>query len=58
MESSNDGQEAKYTYRCMFVQERSVLSTSEQSKAEIQAYINDILGLAKQKDKDGSNLTV
>ena len=58
MMSSDNEQEVKYTYRYTFVQERIDSSTSESSKAEIQAYINDVLGIARQKDKAAIELTV
>ncbi len=46
--SSQERQEQKYLYRYTFKVKSPDSDTDELSKAEIQAYINEILGIKKE----------
>jgi len=57
--SSEAGQEAKYTYRFTLAAKGVGVSTSEAlSKLDLQAYIEDMLGIAKEKKAKADSLTV
>jgi hypothetical protein len=58
MMASTDGQEPRYSYKYTFVQDRGAASTSEPSKTEVQAYINDVLGLGRLKVPLNESITV
>ena len=59
MMSSGDGQEAKYTYRFTLAARGVGVSTSEAlSKLDLQSYIEDVLGITKEKKAKTDSLTV
>ncbi len=56
--SIHDGTDQKYSYK-LFVQARKLEpGESGPTKAEIQAYINEVLGIDKGKKKTDGILTV
>jgi len=51
--ASQDEQELRYSYRFTLPAGRTGSSaTEEPQKAEIQAYINEVLGVSKRKDSE------
>lgn len=52
MMSSNVGHEGKYVYRFTFVQKSREPDTAESSKAEVQSYVNNALGVTKPKSPE------
>ena len=50
--SSSEGQEARYTYKFTFAPKKAAKGDSDpSSRAEVQDYINELLGIGKSSTK-------
>jgi hypothetical protein len=56
--SSQEGSELKYSYRFTLEARRGESNSAEQSEAELQAYVNELLGVRKSKGLEDDQITV
>jgi len=56
--SASEGQEMKYSYRFRLEARKLGSAQDEPNKAEVQSYINEILGVSGNRDRKTSGASV